>query len=190
MSENFEDIYYAYKDLVWSIINDSGIPRPDSDDVFQETWCSIHSSLPGYRGEASLPAWIGTITRRRCADYWEKKKRHDSRFRPAPEWNPEGAPFVEWRTAKEELSSREAAAAILKGLERLDRDRRFVLEKRIEGLKYREITELYNETHSAGIDTARVGKMIYEARERLAEILREEGFSAGRRNKTAGGGDY
>lgn len=176
MSENFEDIFYGYKDLVWSLINASGIPHPDSGDVFQEAWRSIHSSLKGYRGEASLQAWIGTIARRRCADYWEQKKRHDSRFNPAPEWDPEGAPFVEWRTALDELSSREAAAALRRGLEGLERDQRFVLEKRIEGLKYREIAELYNELNLAKVDTNWVGKRIFEARERLAEILRGEGL--------------
>ncbi len=185
MTEDFDDIYYGYKDLVWSLINDSGITDPDSNDVFQETWISIHSSLPGYRGEASLQAWIGTIARRRCADYWAKRKRHDSRFNPAPKWDPEGAPFVEWRTALDELSSREAARELRRALESLAPDRRFVLEKRIEGLKYREIAELYNEVHLAEVDTSWVGKRIFEAREILAGT-----FERGDRNKNPGDGDY
>ncbi len=175
MREDFDDIFHGYKDLVWSLINASGIPDPDSGDVFQESWLSVHSSLPGYRGEATLQAWIGTIARRRCADYWENQRRHDSRFNPAPEWDPEGAPFVEWRTALDKLSSREATDALRRALAGLEPDSRFVLEKRIEGLKYREIAELYNDLYFAGVDTNWVGKRIFEARQILAGILQGEG---------------
>ncbi len=170
--EEFEDIYYGYKDLVWSLIIAAGVPSPDSDDVFQETWRSVRSSLNSFRGEASVQAWIGTIARRRCADYWAARRRRDFRLLPPGEADPEGRLFVEYRTAFDRLASREAVDLIREALEDLEEDQRFVLKRRIDGLKYREIAEL----RGGGVDTNRVGKRLLEARRALAAILGEKGL--------------
>jgi RNA polymerase sigma-70 factor (ECF subfamily) len=35
----------------------------DAEDVAQETWLSVYSHLPGFRGDSSFRTWLGTITR-------------------------------------------------------------------------------------------------------------------------------
>jgi len=176
--DNFEDIFYAYKDLVWSIINRKRIPRGDADDVFMKTWHSVLKSLDSYRGEAKLQSWIGTIAYRRCADYWRSRPQRgemvyldDDEYPFIP--GPEAAVSV---TAREKLISTETVDLVREIMEELDEERRFALEKRIEGFSYREIAEMASEEGDKNVDVNRVGKKIYQARKLILARLEERGI--------------
>ena len=172
MPENFEDIFYSFKDLVWSIINSKHIPAADADDVFMETWHSILKSLRNYRGEARLQSWIGTIACRRCADYWTSRPDRQTFIPLDDDESPDPPLLIEPVTPREILLSEEVKSLVRGVLEDLDDDHRFVLEKRLEGFLYREIAEMMNEGRADPVDTNWIGKKIYEAKTRIIDILK------------------
>jgi len=172
MPEDFENIFYAFKDLVWSIINRKHIPSADAEDVFMETWHSIRKSLRNYRGEARLQSWIGTIACRRCADYWTSRPNGKT-FIPLDDDESTDRPlFIEPVTPRDILISEEVKSLVRGVLEDLADDQRFVLEKRLEGFLYREIAEMMDGGGANPVDTNWVGKKIYEAKTRIIDILK------------------
>ena len=172
MPEAFEDIFYSYKDLVWSIINSKRIPDGDADDVFMETWHSIRRSLRNYRGEARLQSWIGTIVYRRCADYWTSHPDRGTFIPLDDAEHPDLPLFIEPVTPRDILISEEVISFVHEVLEDLDEDHRFVIERRLEGFKYREIAEMLNSGGTDQKDVNRVGKKIYEAKMQIIDILK------------------
>ncbi|MEA1928741.1 MAG: sigma-70 family RNA polymerase sigma factor [Candidatus Auribacterota bacterium] len=180
MPENFEDIFYSYKDLVWSIINSKHISSADADDVFMESWHSIRKSLRNYRGEARLQSWIGTIVYRRCADYWTSRPARGTFIPLDGDKYPDLPSFIEPITPRDILISEEVISFVHEVLEDLDEDHRFVIEKRLEGFLYREIAEMMDNGGTNPLDTNWVGKKIYEAKMQIIDILRSRNiFSPG-----------
>ena len=172
MAEKFENIFYSYKDLVWSIINSKHIPDADAEDVFMETWHSIRNSLRNYRGEARLQSWIGTIAYRRCADYWTSRPDQVTFIPLDDDECPDRPRFIEPAPPRDILISEEVIGLVHEVLEDMDDDQRFVIEKRLEGFLYREIAEMMNEDRAEPVDTNWVGKRIYEAKTRIIDILK------------------
>ena len=176
MAENFQNIYHAYKDLAWSIINYKRIPSADADDVFIEIWISVKKSLPSYRGEARLQSWIGTIASRRCADYWSSRPDGVTMvYLDDEEHRPRGI-ALDTATPVEKLISKESVDLVRDVLAELDDERRFVIEKRIEGFSYREIAELLAAEKGIPPDVNRVGKKLFEARVKIRVRLEEKGI--------------
>lgn len=54
----------------------SKIPSDDALDVMQDIRIALFLSLPTYRGDATLDVFIGSIARRKVADYWRRQYRH------------------------------------------------------------------------------------------------------------------
>jgi RNA polymerase sigma-70 factor, ECF subfamily len=171
MPENFTDIYYAYKDLVWSIINHKNISAADADDVFMKSWHSIRKSLPNYRGDARLQSWIGTIVCRRCADYWKSLPERGTMVSLDDDGYTDQSLDIEPVTPRDILISEEVVSLVHGVLDELDEVHRFVIKKHLEGFKYREIAEMRDEGGEAGLNTSWVGKRIYEAKKQIIHIL-------------------
>ncbi len=53
---------------IWRLCNVLGSPG-DEDDLVQDTYLRAFRSLPTYRGEAPITAWLLSIARRVCADH-------------------------------------------------------------------------------------------------------------------------
>jgi len=60
---------------VWRLCRLLGSPA-DPDDLTQDTFIRVHRSLPGFRGDTTVRAWILSIARRVCADAVRKQLRH------------------------------------------------------------------------------------------------------------------
>ncbi len=54
--------------MIWRLCNVLGSPG-EEDDLVQDTYLRAFRSLPNYRGEAPITAWLLTIARRVCADH-------------------------------------------------------------------------------------------------------------------------
>lgn len=55
-----------YRRLVWSVIVQSRLREEDAEDVFQQVFATLVSSIDSIRGEEGLASWLGTTTRRLC----------------------------------------------------------------------------------------------------------------------------
>ena len=59
---------------IWRLCNVLGSPG-DEDDLVQDTYLRAFRSLPSYRGEAPITAWLLSIARRVCADHVRHRVR-------------------------------------------------------------------------------------------------------------------
>lgn len=50
--------------LVLGIARSAGLPEDSAEDVFQETWVSLHGQVGVLRHPAALPGWISTTAKR------------------------------------------------------------------------------------------------------------------------------
>lgn len=94
----FDTLYdrYARRLLAWAVRR-TQIPA-DAEDLIQDTFLAIHLSLPGFRGESELDAWVFGVAR----NVWRVQARARARMkRAAPRVSLDDAPpgeLVEPRT--------------------------------------------------------------------------------------------
>ena len=180
----FEKIYEEYGKLVWSIIRNFGPPDADAWDLFEEIWVAVWKSLPSYGGRARISTWIGGIAKNKCIDFIRRRYRNplagaESIDSPDPllpgllqGWD--SSPLSPSRGAMR----REAREAIEWALEKLPPQQRKIMELRMAGNRYRTIAEVLNAAGADPVDVNYVGKQIYMANARLAELLKEKGLAS------------
>ncbi len=176
-AELFRDTYARYGSLVWFVIGKAGVPERDREDVFMETWEAIFSSRQSFSGRSGIASWIGRIARNKAVDRVRKNI-------PLPLDGPELIRRAESGRSgtvpgpDREVVRGEAGELLKKFLRGLPRERRFIIERWLEGLSYREIAARATGRTGRKADTNYVGKEIYLAKTRLAELLSEAGISS------------
>jgi RNA polymerase sigma-70 factor (ECF subfamily) len=71
----FEILYERYFPRVFRFVARRVSNRADAEEIVQEIFINVYSSIGGYRGEAPLAAWVLGLSRRTVANRF-KKKRH------------------------------------------------------------------------------------------------------------------
>jgi RNA polymerase sigma-70 factor (ECF subfamily) len=71
----FNLVYERYFPRVFSFVNRRMRNRADAEEVVQEVFINVLSSVHSFRGEAPFAAWVFAVTRRTIAARF-KKKRH------------------------------------------------------------------------------------------------------------------
>ena len=69
------DLVRATQPDVWRLCTALG-SRGEEEDLVQETYLRAMRSLPSYRGEAPVRAWLLAIARHVCADHVRRQQRH------------------------------------------------------------------------------------------------------------------
>jgi RNA polymerase sigma factor (sigma-70 family) len=177
-------IYNQYRSLVWSMILKYGIKGQDQEDIFMESWRAIFSALDSFEGRSKFPTWIARITKYKIMDYIRGRRlipmeeRELSRViaGEAPEATPSTAISRKREDQREKAIRSEASEIIRATLEKLSPEMRFIVEKWMIGLKYREIAELLNAGSNDPVDTNYVGKQLFQAKNTLRIILARQGI--------------
>ena len=71
----FESLYERYLPRVYQFVAKRVSNRADTEEIVQEVFINIFSSIGSFRGEAPFAAWVLGLTRRTIANRF-KKKRH------------------------------------------------------------------------------------------------------------------
>ena len=71
----FETLYERYLPRVFQFVSKRVSNRADGEEIVQEVFINIFSSIGSFRGEAPFAAWVLGLTRRTIANRY-KKKRH------------------------------------------------------------------------------------------------------------------
>ncbi|HEY8155018.1 MAG TPA: sigma-70 family RNA polymerase sigma factor [Myxococcota bacterium] len=71
----FEILYERYLPRVYPFVSKRVQNRADTEEIVQEVFINIFSSIGSFRGEAPFAAWVLGLTRRTIANRF-KKKRH------------------------------------------------------------------------------------------------------------------
>lgn len=78
----FEVLYARYFTRVYRFVDRRVSNRADAEEIVQEVFFNLFSSLHSFRGDAPFAAWVFGLTRRTIASRF-KRKRHD--MVPIPE---------------------------------------------------------------------------------------------------------
>ncbi len=62
----WKDLITRYQRLVYSVAHNFCNQAEDVSDVFQQVWMEMYQHLSDLRHIEALPAWLITVTRRRC----------------------------------------------------------------------------------------------------------------------------
>ncbi len=75
--EAFDTLYERYFVRLYRFVVRRVSNRADADEIVQEVFFNLFSSLPSFRGEAPFGAWVFGLTRRTIAARF-KRKRHET----------------------------------------------------------------------------------------------------------------
>lgn len=74
--EAFTTLYRRHLASVYNHVR-YRVPEADVEDVTQEIFISAVRSLKSFKGNAKFSTWLRTLTKRRVADYYRRKKETD-----------------------------------------------------------------------------------------------------------------
>ena len=154
-----------FKNLVFAIVLDFGIPNEDAADIFQSVWYDACKSLSSLRKKESFKAWLTSLTLNRCRQWLRNRQRAptvDMEELPEEEVLPE---FVE------ELESRQLVREAI--FELPDRCREMVqmLFFDIPPKPYNEVAELL------GLATGSIGFIRGRCLKKLRQALIDKGVT-------------
>jgi RNA polymerase sigma factor (sigma-70 family) len=133
----------------------------DHDDLLQEIAIALWRALPGFRGECSERAFLFRIAHNRCMTHIAKRRSTISLAdgcidREDPHGDPEA-----------QVSQEHERGRLLRAIQQLPLIYREVVLLMLEGMDYREISEV------VGISESNVGARLNRARQQLKKTLEE-----------------
>jgi RNA polymerase sigma factor (sigma-70 family) len=86
--DGWQRFYDTYGGAIYGLAQRSGLSAAESEDVLQETLCSIAREMPGFRYDSArgkFKSWLFQITRRRIADQFRARARRRHEISEAAE---------------------------------------------------------------------------------------------------------
>ncbi len=140
--EAFDELYLRYLASVYKRVH-YVVPESDVEDVTQEVFIAAFKSLGSFRGEASLGAWLRTLTNYKVAEFYRKRSRkQEPRLASLSE--------ASTRTEGANSSALEERVYLQAALQNLPANyREIILLRLAEDLQFNEIAELTNQSLEA-----------------------------------------
>lgn len=151
--ELFEENQSRIRRLCFGYLGPSG----EVDDLFQEIMVNVWNALPGFRGEARASTWLYRIAVNTTLVHRRKRRATE----PLPELRDPA------RGAQQSLEDAERLAALRAAIATLPDQDRVVVTLLLEGLSYKEISEI------TGLTVNYVGVKISRIKQMLEELLTE-----------------
>lgn len=140
-------------------------PRPQVDDIVQETFIAAMKSADAFRGDRSARPWLFGIAKRRIAREFRQRVAEPEAHEPLEDLGLRAG----WGDPEAEASRAESIAIVRAGLERLTpAEREVVLLRDIEGFTNPETAEIL------GLEVNAVKSRLHRARLALMAQIRRE----------------
>ncbi|MBE3581916.1 MAG: sigma-70 family RNA polymerase sigma factor [Thermoanaerobacteraceae bacterium] len=172
----FEELVAIYKEKVYSLALTLAGNRADAEDLTQEIFLRIYTSLPDFaKGKGSFDAWVHRVGVNLWIDSWRRRKRWQTfSIDGARAGNEEGTgwelPSAE-EDVQEKIDRKEFWQAVWKAMGELPENYRLTLKLRaIDELSYKEIAATLGESEAA------VKSRLNRCRQLLKDRLRRDGF--------------
>ena len=128
-------------------------PCGEVDDLFQEIMVNVWNSLPSFRGESRASTWLYRIAVNTALIYRRKRRPTE----PLPELRDPA------RGAHQSLEDEERLAALRAAIATLPDQDRVVVTLLLEGLSYKEISEITGLTvNYVGVKISRIKQVLEE----------------------------
>ena len=172
----FEQLMAAYEKRIYCLCVRMMGSAQDGEDCAQESMIRIWQKLPQYRGDSAFSTWVYRVTASLCTDALRKRQRQrqeslevlsESGFEPKDD-----APTPE--EAHETGETREMIAQALQTVP--EQMRSVFLLRDVHGLSVEDTAK------ALGVSQGTVKSRLSRAREKMAECLRANGVTGGKKN--------
>ena len=177
-AEAFSEFVREYEKNVYNIALRVLKNAQDAEDAAQEVFLRVYRNIRKFEGRSSLSTWTYQITMNVCLDTTRKRKHQaESPLMQVIDGEEVGADVPDDSYQPEQVYERREMRETVRGaIDSLPQDQREVIVLReLTGLSYTELSSVLNVTEGT------VKSRLYRARERLANILRENGNKSGRK---------
>ncbi len=164
----FASVFQAYQSPIYNYLLRMTQNPTEAEDLTQETFIRVHSSLSTFRGEASLSTWLYRIATNVSYDYFRRKTRQAKAALSLEETDVERKGVrAETPASPEQLAAQSEMSACVEGfIDRLPPSYRAVLVLHdVQGLKNSEIAEVLQ----CSLDTVKI--RLHRARKTLRATL-------------------
>jgi RNA polymerase sigma-70 factor (ECF subfamily) len=177
----FEALLKRYERKVFGLVYRIIRSPKDVEDLAQEVFIKLYFSLPQFRLEASLDAWVYRIAVNQCYDHLRKQKRHSSVS--VSDLSEEEAAGLEGlqSTTQPSPTDIERALEVKQTAERLlsllhPKDRMLLILKEVEQFSIEELGEIFRMSHSA------IKLRLFRARRQLQAVYEKSRKKRNQRN--------
>jgi RNA polymerase sigma-70 factor (ECF subfamily) len=153
----FHELFAANKERIRRLCYGYLGPAGEVDDLFQEIMVHVWNSLPSFRGESAPGTWLYRIAVNTALIHRRKRRPTE----PLPELSDRRL------GAQQDLETRERLAALHRAIALLADQDRLIITLLLEGLSYKEISEI------TGLTVNHVGVKISRIKQTLEELLTE-----------------
>ena len=167
-SKALDELYRRHREASYGIAYRLVGSREDALEVVQESFIHVMRGIQTFRGQSSFRTWLYRIVTHAALDYrrWRALRVADSL-----DGDTSMEPAVQSgdRSPQESAADRDLGAAIDKALSNIsEKNRAALILFAIEGMSYKEVADVL------GISIGTVMSRIYNARQRLRELLATE----------------
>jgi RNA polymerase sigma-70 factor (ECF subfamily) len=164
-----DELFRRHRDAAYGIAYRLVGSRDDALDVVQEAFIHVMRGIQGFRGQSSFRTWLYRIVTHAALDYRRWRAVRQTESLDAESAAEPAATGPSQRTPPEEASERDLRRAIDKALTNIsEKNRAALVLYAMEGLSYKEVAEVL------GISVGTVMSRIFNARQRLRELLESE----------------
>lgn len=166
----FEELHSAYLPLILGFFAKKGFAPAEVPDLAQELFFQVFKKLSTFEGRSSFRSWLIAVASHCCRDRWKSAGRAK---RQGHEQSLDGSGDFEGTLPSENpgpdrlLFERERNARLDAAVEKLPDRARECVQLRLQDYELQEIATLLK------VKVGTVKAHLYQARQRLAEILEE-----------------
>lgn len=149
----FKTIVEQWKDLVFNTVLGIVQNETEAEDLTQDVFIKVFENISSFKGQSKFSTWLYRIATRTALDHLrsrKRKKRFGSVFSMMGNAKNESDELPDFQHPGVSLDNKERSKILFKAISRLPENQKaaFILNK-MEGLSYREISEVLNTTVSA-----------------------------------------
>lgn len=149
----FKSIVDQWKDLVYNTSLGIVQNETEAEDITQDVFIKVFENISSFKGESKFSTWLYRIATTTSLDHLrskKRKKRFGFLFSLSGDENFEGNQIPDFHHPGVKLDEKERAKVLFKAISNLPENQKaaFTLHK-LEGLSYREISEVLKTTVSA-----------------------------------------
>lgn len=167
----FKSLVELYQNRVYNTVLSITQNRLEAEDICQEVFMEVYSSVGNFRGEAKVSTWVYRIASNKSLEFLRKNKAQKrfayvrSLFGKNDEIEVQPSHFEHPGV---QLENKERAVVLFRAIEKLPDNQRIAYSlHHLEGLSYQEITEVMNLSKSS------VESLLFRAKQNLRKLLKE-----------------
>lgn len=164
----FSNLVDLYSTMVYSVVYKMIGNSQDSEDITQEVFITIWTTIDSFNGDSLLKTWIYRVAINKTHEFIRKKNRKKRKGFHVQIEEKSNLILVNEGTPAEVLEYQELERVFYQSLEKIPQNQQVAfLLNRFEGMSYQEIAEEMKTSHSA------VESLIFRAKQNLTKLMKK-----------------